>query len=180
MVLEVIGAVDGDKSLFQTAMNSYNTAIATLNSKAGDYLNTTYASGARCIGSVPNNPASEGEYGPPTFHDAIECKLGDENYVIDLAQLTKLQILEIGKPYWLASRYYNASVAWGGFGALVRSIDEGGQLNLQHSYVLGDGQHRTDFSSSLTKGLRPVFTLKSDLQITEGEGTQSSPYVLST
>ena len=43
------------------AMYSYNNAITTLNNKAEEYRNPTYTDegGARCIGSVPNDPNSE-------------------------------------------------------------------------------------------------------------------------
>lgn len=39
--------------------DAYNNAITTLNTRANAYLNTNYASSARCVGSVPNNPYAE-------------------------------------------------------------------------------------------------------------------------
>ena len=61
------GAGNGEESNFNqtdfnTAMNSYNNAIETLNKRAEVYLNSTYASDARCVGSVPNNKNSQSGY----------------------------------------------------------------------------------------------------------------------
>ena len=40
-------------------MEEYNNVIIILNDEAMKYLNTDYASDARCVGSVPNNKNSE-------------------------------------------------------------------------------------------------------------------------
>ena len=49
-----------NSTYFDIAKNSYNNAISTLHTKAQAYLNTKYASGARSVGSVPNNPTYDG------------------------------------------------------------------------------------------------------------------------
>ena len=41
--------------------------------------------------------------------------------------------------------------------------------------VLKSGSY---YSAAGTRGFRPVFTLKSGLKITGGEGTETSPYTL--
>ena len=43
-------------SNFEKSKNSYNNALKTLYDEAQKYLNPTYASGARCVGSDPADP----------------------------------------------------------------------------------------------------------------------------
>ena len=94
---------------FNTAKNSYNNAISTLNSAASDYNNSTYSSRARCVGSNPSNPASDN---PGYFTSSYsymssyngQFKNGDTNYETDYNQMGTLGIRDIDKYYWLASR----------------------------------------------------------------------------
>lgn len=175
--------VTGDTN-FEKAKNSYNNAITTLNEKAMNYLNTTYASDARCVGSVPNDKNSEAtdyyisedSYMSP--YNGL-FKNGDNNFRLDRNQMLDLRISKIGKTYWLASR---------------RASNETGTANAFYIYVVSydspSGYETTDvlagvrsedgttYCYSSTYGLRPVFTLKSEAQITGGEGTEENPYTL--
>ena len=94
---------------FNIARTSYNNAISTLNTRANAYLNTTYASSARCVGSVPNNPSSEAS-GYFTSNESYMSSYNgtfknmDTNYEKDWNQMNALNIYNIDKDYWLASR----------------------------------------------------------------------------
>mgnify|MGYP000645045516 FL=1 len=106
------GAGNGEESNFNqtdfnTAMNSYNNAIETLNKRAEVYLNSTYASDARCVGSVPNNKNSQsGYYTFTEFTSKYNGKFldADLNYETDWNQMVSLGISYIGENYYLASR----------------------------------------------------------------------------
>ena len=106
------GAGKGEESNFNqtdfnTAMNSYNNAIETLNKRAEVYLNSTYAGDARCVGSVPNNKNSQsGYYTFTEFTSKYNGKFldADLNYETDWNQMVSLGISYIGENYYLASR----------------------------------------------------------------------------
>ena len=106
------GAGNGEESNFNqtdfnTAMNSYNNVIETLNKRAEVYLNSTYASDARCVGSVPNNKNSQsGYYTFTEFTSKYNGKFldADLNYETDWNQMVSLGISYIGENYYLASR----------------------------------------------------------------------------
>ena len=166
---------------FKKARNSYNNAISTLNTKANSYLNTTYASSARCVGSVPNNPSSEST----TYFTANSSytymssyngtfKKADKNYTSDWNQMKALNIYNLGKYYWLASRNV-LSASYGSF-FYVRTVDSGGSLA---SFDFCDTSSSSiTYSYGTSCGFRPVFTLKSGIPITGGAGTSNSPYNL--
>lgn len=94
----------------EQARLSYNSAISDLNYEAGTYLNTSYATAARCVGSLPSNPDSEGEEKDSTVYTAYTTtsfgtyKDEDENYVEDYTQMENLDIIFDEYEYWIASR----------------------------------------------------------------------------
>lgn len=102
-----LGSTDIDE-----AVEEYNKIIETLNDEAMKYLNTEYASDARCVGSVPNDKNSETKtyYASNAFKNNLgkNVKDSDENYILDNDQMNKLGIeyTETGSDYdyWLASR----------------------------------------------------------------------------
>ena len=162
-------------SHFNKAMNVYNNAINTLNTKASVYNNSTYSTLARSVGSVPNNINSQSGYHKITsFTSSYSGKLRDtdDNYLTDYNQMEILEIHDIDKNYWLASRIVEEGI----FAYFcVRSINSNGNLgNSNLCNVWDDGS--SSFSS--TKGLRPIFHLKSGTKVTGGNGTESSPYIL--
>ena len=91
-----------------------------------------------------------------------------------------LGITKSNAKYWIGSHYYYyglaSSLSYGNIG--VRTIDENFGLSYRRlcyyhnkSGVVGiDG-------SSYTEGFRPVFTLNSEMKITEGDGN-TTPYTL--
>ena len=90
-------------------MEEYNNVIIILNDEAMKYLNTDYASDARCVGSVPNDKNSETKtYIYKSSFFGRDLKDADENYVLDSKQMNELGIeyteTEKEGEYWLASR----------------------------------------------------------------------------
>ena len=161
---------------FNTATNSYNTAITTLNAKAEEYLNTTYASDARCVGSVPNNKNTESgnftsEYSYMSSYTSF--KDADTNYETDYNQMGTLNIRRANSDYWLASRSVDSGTISSYFN--VRSVNTNGIVKgIDFCYVGSSGNIRANERS---KGFRPVFTLKSGIKVTEGDG-EATPYTL--
>lgn len=162
---------------FNTARSSYNNAISTLHNATQKYLNTTYASKVRCVGSVPNNPLSESGYysNDYSYMDDYNGTLraADNNCVIDMNKMSSLNILNINKHYWFASRQVDATSSRTDF--FLWSINETG--GLLGNYLCGIRGGRP-YSAYVNCGLRPVFTLKTNVKVTGGAGTSTNPYTL--
>lgn len=63
----------------------------------------------------------------------------------------------------------------------IRYIENGGHLYFQDICRVNDPTSSDDHKTTAltyTAGLRPVFTLKSNVKITGGNGTASNPYTL--
>ena len=176
----IVGNVTLGSRDVNESIDSYNKAITTLNEEAEKYRKKEdgIAELARCVGSVPDNPDYDGagmfttQFGGKysgTLKDA------DENYRADLDQMTALSINEIGKTYWVASRYvysnsYNCNFR-------VRYVSSSGGLNRSHylCYVSSDG---TTDAYSNENGFRLVVRLKSGIKVVGGDGSESTPYIL--
>ena len=167
---------------FTTAMNSYNTAITTLNEKAEEYnyFGNEYVE-ARCVGSNPTNPSAEAGMHTTQFGGTYSRKLRDtdKNYESDYIKMTALGIAGISNSsyYWLASRHVHSNSYYSFFS--VRYVYPSGSLNFNDYSNLcqvysGGGTNAGSFSN----GFRPVFTLKSGIKVTGGSGTSGSPYTL--
>ena len=149
---------------------AYEGAIQTLYDKANGYLNTTYATSARCIGSIPNSPLS-GSGTTSEYQDWIGGTITnkDTNYEKDTEQMKKLGIIDIDKNYWLSSRsiYYDTKRLNIGMNIVDTTgwVNEAGSsTGTMFSIESYDG---TMYSNTMaaTNGLRPVFTLISDKAI---------------
>ena len=167
----------GDENYnFTNAMNSYNNAISTLNNAAGAYNNSDYST-ARCVGSNPTTPSAEaGYYTFTQFSSSYSGQLKDTdtNYETDYNQMTTLGINDIDDSYWLASR----GVSSGSYNSdfFVRSVYPIGEVRNDYlCYVAFNGSTGADSNSY---GLRPVFTLKSGIKVTGGNGESGTPYTL--
>ena len=169
----------GDSYDTSTAtISQYNRLISTLNVRASSYTNHTYSTSARCVGSVPNNSYSEsGMYknSERWFSDYNgKLKGPDNNYVTDLNQMKALSISGIGESYWFASRCNKVDSDKIYFGN-YHSTTNGGAVEAY--WCSADNEHHFSYSSR-TDRLRPVFTLKSGIRITGGDGSEVSPYTL--
>ena len=185
-----LGVGYADASKFEASKEDYNNALKILYDNAQEYLNTTYASSARCVGSDPADPdwdVNENEAGYYTKEIAEEnkeyesymenyyniLKNGDEKYNTDWMQMEQIPgIKTSNKDYWLASRVMYANSYTAGFsvvGVFTSGDLEGGTLCLVYS--------DSAYGYGYTFGFRPVFTLKSGIKITEGDGV-NTPYKL--
>lgn len=181
---ENVGQTSNDQNLSRP-MDSYNSAIETLNNATSKYLNTVYATGVRCVGSVPDNPSFDGAN--LTYGYRLRGKDTDQNYKSDYDQLIKLELNNIGTSYWLASRTLERNYggtgtdAYQGYGCSINHMRSSGVFGYHRiayeTYYYNTGQYYCAAEEG-TFGIRPVFTLKPELKIVSGEGTSESPYLL--
>ena len=160
----------------------YNDAINILNEAAREFLNTDLATSARCVGSVPNNPDYDAAGTISSSYSYLSKYTGvlkntDSNYSTDWNQMQKLDITHSMNEYWLASRRAVIEQNNAYFSVLC-TIDRGEELSDNNNFMLwlSSGSPSTQ-TFGVKKSLRPVFTLKSNLQIVEGYGTFNDPYV---
>ena len=178
--------VEGDKygneTYFNVAKNSYNNALKTLYDKAQEYLNKTYATSSRCVGSKPDDPdwdtnemfKADSSYTYMTNYNNI-FKIADLNYQIDVEQMSSdnLNIVNTGKDYWLGSHDINLHEDRCYF--IIEAVNAEGTVH--------DNPLCTVFSTGKLDsknhsfGFRPVFTLKPEIKITNGNGIET-PYTL--
>ena len=170
---------------FTKGMNSYNNAITTLNNKALEYIdsnNSNYGlikdivEDARCVGSVPNDKNAQAGYFTKYSYVSSKYQIRDQdtNYQTDYNKMKALGITGSNKYYWVASRYVGSSSSGSRFDMhCMDSYGNFGYYNMCN--VLSSGS--TSVGSG-ANGLRPVFILNSDIKITGGNGTSSSPYTL--
>lgn len=134
----------GDKDP-DMAEKSYDVAIETLDIHANAYLNKKYACKARCVNFSGN----------------------------DIKVLRLVNSLDIGKTYWLASKYIHKSYNIESY--CLRIVDH----NISYDALLYKKSHGGNINSRvLNFGLRPVITLKKSVKIIGGNGTKNNPYIL--
>lgn len=172
-----------------TGYETYNNIISILYEKAQEYLNSDYASVARCVGSIPDDPDDDpDEMYINTDYEFMnqyngKFKVAYDNTSIDRNQLRNLGIFSVenGSGYWFVTR----SIDIGG-------VNYGGVINkyVRMAYFdycryvsscfeeIYDNGTRKYGTVNITHGFRPVFTLINDLEIVNGEGTVDSPYNL--
>ena len=159
------------------AMEQYNNVRTILNDATSKYLNTTYASKVRCVGTVPNNPNYDGAgifQGRYSYLEGYEFKDSDEDYLTDYNKMTTLAIGAIGEAYWLPSRKVSSSGT--STTLYVRTVGSGG--NASYCYPVQLYRTISNKGYRYINGLRPVFTLKTNVKVTGGAGTSASPYTL--
>ena len=172
-----IGASDETATI-----NSYNNAITTLNQKAEEHLNYTYAQSARCVGSVPDNKNFENtEYFENDEMELIfngKLKNTDTNSEIDYKQMEKYNMIKINsyENYWLASRFINFNNNQAEY--YIRYIENSTEPSYEGGeFIMTDGNYMY-ITNEHTYALRIVFTLRNDLKIIGGDGV-NTPYILS-
>ena len=123
--LQIISANDvtNGKNLYLNGKVGYNNSVGTLNSFCSNYVNPTYATSGRCVGSNPIHPEGTKELYIPKFNyekqyandlikDDTECD-ADFNALKGATHQHTSGIWAIGvKEYWLASRniYWQTTV----------------------------------------------------------------------
>ncbi len=166
---------------WETAIDSYNNAIVTLNQKAEYYAESSpYALDGRCVGSVPTigedgtfNAKNTENAGPvelqftSTVEGANAMKDADTNYTTDDTAMRAANIMTTGEYYWLASRFVDSDSSNCYF--RVRGVYTRGSLYYDSlCYVRSAGSTN---SGSYVRGLRPCISLKSDIKVVAGDGS---------
>ncbi len=173
---------------FEEARASYNGSIENFNNAAEKYINSEYATDARCVGSIPtvsNGVFTEKDSGakttvilPPSTwssytrpsgwtSDDTGCYDTDTNYTTDQTQMQKYKIWNTGEYYWIASRGTSSDTNLCRFYVCFAS---GGSLAI--NYILDISKSgEADGGLDSAYGLRPCILLRSDVQITGGDGT---------
>ena len=129
-------------------INSYNNAITTLNKKAEEHLNYTYAQSARCVGSVPDNKNFENtEYFESNETELVfngKLKNTDTNSEIDYKQMEKYNMIEINsyENYWLASRFINFNNNNNQAEYYIRYIEDSTESSYEGGeFIMADGNN---------------------------------------
>lgn len=189
--LITVADLDGNDNLtnFEKAVYSYNNAIDTLN-KACESLvsNNENIIDVRCVGSNPTNKQAENKIlykteeleNWPINDNDYKAGVGnniakgmDTNYISDFERMKELGINETGEVYWMASRSIEKGENFVYFSIrLVSDEGDNDSDSLYHIFKL-----RTGDEDYHPRGLRPVVSLKKDIQITSGDGSKENPYI---
>lgn len=167
----------------------YNNSVKILNDECRKYVNTEYAISGRCVGSNPLNPDDQDNMEtvkfPFQFNGSKEsgCKIEDENYKIDCKAMTtatsqnKNGVATLNKRFWLASRDTSFKVRSAEFSVRkTTGFDTGAGVGRELLMSFYDNnQLDTDERYS---GLRPVITLKYNIETSEGDGSEIAPFKL--
>ena len=167
------------------AESSYANMIRDLNSSANLYLNEKYADRARCVGSDASDPSyketiSTGnmkymEYIPlQAIYNFIQT-----HYESDEIKLRKIGEFYKEDSYWLAAR--NAStISYLSTEFSARFVDTDGLSSASIiNYKNPDEIIHGNFGPySKVCGVRPVISIKKEVIITGGDGTENNPYKL--
>lgn len=165
-VTNFVGNSGGDVT---TSQNYYNNIIATLNSFANQYLNTTYALDARCVGSNPANKNAENK-GPIAIGSGgsayTNIKGADSNWTYDYKVMNENNLFN-GQSMLLASREITSGSGMWFHNVRLANHPQYTAQTLSATYNNGLGG---SFGFSLNYGFRPCIKLKDTLKITGGNG----------
>ena len=109
-------------------------------------------------------------------------KNADSNYTTDYnaMQSAKKQnssgIHNLGREYWLTSRYVDSYSSTLSARFYVRSVDSSGNASSNGLGFVNSSGYSTTYSGSC--GIRPVITLKSGIQTSSGDGSETNAYKL--
>ena len=155
----------------------YNNAINILNNEAMKFSNNKYITDARCVGSNPINKERETKE-TAKISIGISYDTGvkdeDDNFKTDYNILQNLNILNVNRHYWFASRYNEVTSVYGTSNALNFNIRNDGDYEYYGSYILRRGYGCPSEFGLMINALRPVFTLKGNLKVVSGDGTSES------
>ena len=184
MTLNNVAEIELGGNTIEEAEKSYNTSIKTLNEECAKYLNTTYATSARCIGSDPLSPHNTDEelvnldkYGNLKWQSHGESDLDAlEKIVRDLPE---------SADFWMATKAYEKieeNSTYSDYGLLycengksVWNKRSPCPISILYERYLYPSEPKPYIRKC---GLRVVFTLKDNLTIDSGDGTKDNPYKL--
>lgn len=163
----------------------YNNIVNTLNNFCKNYINIAYTKdlySARCVGSnpiIPDDKTSNDETEEFKWNNADSgFKVKDDNYLIDYNAMKEAKNRNengiIQEDCWLASRH-------------IYSANDGANFNVR--FTIEENNHfgrsicaispsNYLITSSHSKGVRPVITLKDNIQTNDGDGSKNLPFNL--
>ena len=179
----------GTLGSYYRARWSYNNAVSTLNTIAQNYLIEDLADRARCVGSNPTNPLSEG-----AIRSYDKIKATDTNYLNDHLQLGRIGARTFTDAnyeyYWYASRGSDGSGSINEYYGLFHEDRAGTNyskddwrridsiLNTNEVAYEDYEQDYNFYYDTKTAGFRPVIRLISTIKVIDGDGSSNSPYIL--
>jgi len=171
----------GNLSLWE-GTGGYRDSVNILNELCQSYVNTKYATSGRSLGSadlwtydIAKSDQSLGTLNNyPLAYGVEGFPYSDDFYINDLEILINNE-LTISDRIWLASRFSDTEDSITNFG--VRYIE--GNLSDNIKMYMKTSKGGGAGSSQMVSGVRPVITLKAEVQIISGEGSYTSPYEIS-
>ncbi len=158
----------------------YANAVNILNTKAREYINTNYAVNGRSVGATENSIGAINTTEYPLTYAAASATTEHVPY-FDICYISDQQIIANNATLqhssgwvWMASRILTATDSLSDF--KVRRLNSNGYADGNYVYQVGSGGGTNIYSDAL--GVRPVVTLRSDIQIIGGSGTVDTPYIL--
>ena len=122
----------------------YNNAINILNNKAMEFYNNNYVIDARCVGSDPTNKERETKEtakipievikNNDDISDDTGVKDEDDNFETDYDTLQNLNIININRHYWFASRYNEVGPVYGDSNGLVFNLRDDGDYEATYRW----------------------------------------------
>lgn len=170
----------------EKAKIGYNNYVDTLNAFCNNYTDIKYAVSGRSVGSDPLNPKDKitDTYTLPFEYNGSKesgFKVKDDNKYFD-NEAMKSAISQnsdgidfINKDYWLASRYGLTSITSKNASIYV-SIMPVSSAHIRFFCVLYPDNSSNPYGNQA--GVRPVIILKSVIQTSNGNGSESSLYEL--
>ncbi|MDD5827040.1 MAG: hypothetical protein PUD25_04655 [Bacilli bacterium] len=187
MISEHVSSTD----VYFRGKTGYLNLVGYLNVLASQYENSTYTKGSRHFGyngqteyitdtskftsSAPWTCGTGGSCNPVESQGGGDWLYTTDYNLVKATEVVTKPNSASGSSYWMASRdySYSSSTSYGWYG---HSVDASGANNLNHLYDYVGSSFST---SSNSKSLRPIVTLKSGLKYT-GSGTADDPFKPST
>jgi prepilin-type N-terminal cleavage/methylation domain-containing protein len=170
-----------------TGATGYAKAVNTLNNLCAAYVNTTYATSGRSLGYKEGSSMEEINTGtypltwaktypkenlPENAFPYIDTYYTDDTTIIN-ANSGALRHSSSGY-IWLASRGMLSTSSNSFF--YVCGISNSGGLNNYTNYLYISDSVGTEHNGSRVNGVRPVVSLQSVIEVSNGVGTSTSPY----
>ena len=195
----------GNLNTSERAIWSYTNMVDTLNKAAEERTDapTNLVTQVRCVGTRPDNKdfkikekyyKSLTSHSNPTFPNNYDglWEQGEGiyaenenpkwvkqnlNYTSDRTQMENLNIFATENEYFLASRKMHVK-ADGSTHFYTHYFSNDGTIHgYSLFYINTDGSIST---GSVSRGIRPVLCLATNVEILDGDGTSDSPYILGT
>ena len=159
--------------------SGYANAVSILNTKAAEYVNTDYAVSGRSVGATEDSISQIDTTEYPLTFAAIQntgptnLPYKDTYYEDDYNIISKSAALKHSSSWvWLAAR--GVGIYDNVFALEIRAFHANGILS-SHGLV-GVRSNGEIGSGNGTNGVRPVITLREDMEIIGGSGLQTDPY----